>query len=92
MPPDGNELASGSPCESWEPENFSSTRSSPESCTLRSMKLSCFSAVSPVMGWNQWVKCVAPCAVAQSRATDAIASADFARQRRAVASVESSAA
>ena len=24
------------------------------------MKLSCFSAVTPVMGWNQWVKWVAP--------------------------------
>ena len=39
------------------------------------MKLSCFSAVSPVIGWNQCVKCVAPCDVAHSRATDAIDSA-----------------
>ena len=30
------------------------------------MKLSCFSAVTPVRGWNQWVKCVAPWATAQS--------------------------
>ena len=30
------------------------------------MKLSCFSAVMPVMGWNQWVKCVAPFSSAQS--------------------------
>ena len=30
------------------------------------MKLSCFSAVIPVSGWNQCVKCVAPCATAQS--------------------------
>ena len=30
------------------------------------MKLSCFSAVTPVMGWNQWVKCVAPFSMAQS--------------------------
>ena len=30
------------------------------------MKLSCFSAVMPVMGWNQCVKCVAPCSTAQS--------------------------
>ncbi len=30
------------------------------------MKESCFSAVMPVMGWNQWVKWVAPLAVAQS--------------------------
>ena len=29
------------------------------------MKLSCFSAVKPVMGWNQWVKWVAPCSSAQ---------------------------
>jgi hypothetical protein len=27
---------------------------------------SCFSAVSPVSGWNQWVKCVAPRSTAQS--------------------------
>ena len=30
------------------------------------MKESCFSAVMPVMGWNQWVKCVTPFSVAQS--------------------------
>ncbi len=30
------------------------------------MKLSCFSAVTPVRGWNQWVKWVAPRATAQS--------------------------
>ena len=30
------------------------------------MKLSCFSAVMPVMGWNQCVKCVAPRSTAQS--------------------------
>ena len=30
------------------------------------MKLSCFSAVTPVSGWNQWVKCVAPCSKAQT--------------------------
>ena len=29
------------------------------------MKLSCFSAVTPVMGWNQWVKWVAPRSMAQ---------------------------
>ena len=75
MPPDGKELASGSLCQSCEPENFSSTRSSPEICTFRSAKLSCFSAVSPVMGWNQCVKCVAPWNTAQSRATDATESA-----------------
>ena len=30
------------------------------------IKLSCFSAVTPVMGWNQWVKWVAPLESAQS--------------------------
>ncbi len=30
------------------------------------MKLSCFSAVTPVSGWNQWVKCVAPFSMAHS--------------------------
>jgi hypothetical protein len=30
------------------------------------MKLSCFSLVMPVSGWNQWVKCVAPFSIAQS--------------------------
>ena len=34
--------------------------------SLGEMKLSCFSAVMPVMGWNQWVKCVAPFSSAQS--------------------------
>ena len=29
-------------------------------------KASCFSAVSPVCGWNQCVKCVAPCVIAHS--------------------------
>ena len=39
------------------------------------MKLSCFSAVIPVMGWNQWVKWVAPCSTAQSFMAEATASA-----------------
>ena len=30
------------------------------------IKLSCFSAVIPVRGWNQWVKWVAPFSTAQS--------------------------
>ena len=30
------------------------------------MKDSCFSAVMPVIGWNQWVKWVAPFSIAQS--------------------------
>ena len=33
---------------------------------LGEMKLSCFSAVTPVRGWNQWVKWVAPRSTAQS--------------------------
>ena len=33
------------------------------------MKASCFSAVMPVIGWNQWVKWVAPFSKAQSRMT-----------------------
>ena len=30
------------------------------------IKASCFSAVAPVIGWNQWVKWVAPSSIAQS--------------------------
>ena len=30
------------------------------------IKASCFSAVIPVSGWNQWVKCVAPFSIAHS--------------------------
>ena len=37
------------------------------------MKLSCFSAVMPVRGWNQWVKWVAPFSTAQSRMAAATA-------------------
>ncbi len=39
------------------------------------MKPSCFSAVIPVIGWNQWVKWVAPCSVAQSLRAAATVSA-----------------
>jgi hypothetical protein len=39
------------------------------------MKASCFSAVRPVIGWNQWQKCVAPLAMAQSFIALAITSA-----------------
>ena len=39
------------------------------------IKLSCFSAVIPVMGWNQWVKWVAPFSTAQSFMAEATASA-----------------
>ncbi len=34
--------------------------------SMGEMKLSCFSAVMPVIGWNQWVKWVAPFSMAQS--------------------------
>ena len=34
--------------------------------SIGEMKLSCFSAVMPVIGWNQCVKCVAPFSTAQS--------------------------
>ena len=36
------------------------------------MKLSCFSAVTPVMGWNQWVKWVAPFSTAHCFMASAI--------------------
>ena len=44
------------------PENSRITRPSGAGV----MKLSCFSAVMPVMGWNQWVKWVAPFSTAHS--------------------------
>ena len=46
-------------------------RPSPVGCR----KLSCFSAVRPVMGWNMCVKCVAPFSMAQSFMAVATASA-----------------
>ena len=45
------------------------------------MKLSCFSAVMPVMGWNQWVKWVAPWATAQSFMAEATALATSVSRR-----------
>ena len=36
------------------------------------MKASCFSAVTPVMGWNQWVKWVQPFSVAHCFMASAI--------------------
>ena len=62
MPPEGKLDASGSPLMSLLPEKV--IRMPPPSFGL--MKLSCFSAVMPVMGWNQWVKWVAPCSSAHS--------------------------
>ena len=51
-PPEGKDDASGSPFISSLPENSIITL--PLSATARNE--SCFSAVTPVMGWNQWVK------------------------------------
>ncbi len=51
MPPVGNEEASGSPWISSLPENFAIAEPSPSG----SKKESCFSAVSPVSGWNMCV-------------------------------------
>ena len=61
-PPLGKEDASGSPLMSSLPENSMMTLPSGEG----EIKLSCFSAVMPVRGWNQWVKWVAPWATAQT--------------------------
>ena len=61
-PPDGKEDASGSPLINSLPENSIITCPS----SVGQMKLSCFSAVMPVSGWNQCVKCVAPFSIAQS--------------------------
>ena len=51
MPPVGNDEASGSPWISSLPENSASAVPSP----VGAKKLSCFSAVDPVSGWNQCV-------------------------------------
>ena len=50
-PPDGKLDASGSPFTSSFPEKSMITSPSPTGV----MKLSCFSAVKPVIGWNQCV-------------------------------------
>ncbi len=56
IPPDGKLDASGSLWMSWAP--LKRSMGSPSSSKVR--KASCFSAVSPVWGWNQWQKWVAP--------------------------------
>ena len=71
MPPEGNEEASGSPWTSCRPEKLSMTMPSES----RVRKESCFSAVVPRRGWNQWQKCVAPRLTAQSFMTLATSSA-----------------
>ena len=70
-PPEGKEEASGSPLISSLPENSIMTPPS----GAGEMKLSCFSAVMPVSGWNQCVKCVTPFSIAQSFIAPATASA-----------------
>ena len=50
-PPEGKLEASGSPCTSSEPEKLKTTPPLPSGAASES----CFSAVSPVSGWNQWV-------------------------------------
>src|SRR5687767_7866077 len=62
MPPEGKLDASGSLWMSWAPLKRSMGR--PSSSKVR--KASCFSAVRPVWGWNQWQKCVAPFSSAHS--------------------------
>ena len=61
-PPEGKLEASASPPMRFFPLNACTACAVPRGST----KLSCFSAVPPVRGWNQWVKCVAPFASAQS--------------------------
>src|SRR5687767_1651722 len=70
-PPDGKLEASGSLWISCAAENASIAW--PFSSNERNA--SCFSAVSPVCGWNQCVKCVAPLLVAHSLMTCATAGA-----------------
>src|SRR3712207_7685487 len=53
------------------PENSAMAVPSP----VGEKKESCFSAVMPVRGWNQWVKWVAPFSIAQSFIAEATASA-----------------
>ena len=46
-------------------------------CPSGLIRESCFSAVEPVRGWNQWVKWVAPRSMAQSFIVAATTSATF---------------
>ena len=71
MPPDGKLEASGSPRTSSLPLNSAIARPS----AVGEKNESCFSAVMPVSGWNQCVKCDAPCSTAQSFSAEATASA-----------------
>src|SRR3954451_18141034 len=71
MPPVGNDDASGSPWMSSLPVKAAIAVPSP----VGAKKESCFSAVEPVSGWNQWVKWAAPFSIAHSFIADATASA-----------------
>ena len=51
-PPDGNEDASGSPLINSFPEKLINTFPLGRGAEINE---SCFSAVTPVRGWNQWV-------------------------------------
>ena len=62
MPPDGNDEASGSDWISCSAVNDSTAPLFASSVR----KASCFSAVSPVCGWNQWQKWVTPREIAHS--------------------------
>ena len=77
MPPLGNDDASGSAWMSWLPLNR--RIGSPSPVSVR--KASCFSAVCPLSGWNQCVKCVAPRATAHSFMPCATSSAIFPSRR-----------
>ena len=61
-PPEGKLEASGSPMIRFFPEKDMIAWAMP----VLSRKASCFSAVPPVRGWNQWVKWVAPRDMAHS--------------------------
>ncbi len=56
-PPEGKDDASGSPWISSFPENWAMAPPPPRFPSAESgqTKDSCFSAVAPVRGWNQWV-------------------------------------
>jgi hypothetical protein len=62
MPPEGKLEASGSLWISWAP--LKRSMGWPSSSKVRNE--SCFSAVRPVCGWNQWQKWVAPFSRAHS--------------------------
>jgi hypothetical protein len=86
MPPVGNDDASGSPWTSSLPEKSASALPSPVGLKNES----CFSAVEPVSGWNQCVKCVQPRSIAHSFIADATESASSGSSARPFSSVSCS--